>query len=478
MTTNFNNQLEYSYKTLPKSLYKEVSAKNFDHAKILILNEPLAENLKINTQFLLSKKGLKSLFGHHENKSKTIALAYAGHQYGYYTTLGDGRALLIGEYLHDNKRFDFHLKGSGKTPYSRNGDGRATLKSCLREYLISEAMHALDIPTTRSMAVIDTGDKIRRSHYENAGVLVRVARSHIRVGTFEYAKRKGMNVLKPLADYTINRHFPFLNSKKNKYKAFYDEVIKKQAYLIAKWQSFGFIHGVMNTDNMAVSGETIDYGPCAFMNEYDPKTVFSSIDRYGRYAYANQPVIAQWNLARLGETLIPLLKTTSKSGVLVANNCLEKFNSYYDQYWLELMTNKIGIKNHEKKDKLLITQLLEIMHKHQLDFTNTFRKLNLGIDYTFNDELKDWLTQWRQRLEEGNDSKASIIETMNKANPSIIPRNYLVEQALNAGNSGDMDTFSEYLKALMKPFDEKYEGTYLSKPPTLEERIQQTYCET
>lgn len=478
MKNDFYKNISCTYSNLPKSLYREVHAQNFENAKLLLLNRMLIDSLNLNCEFFESNEGLVGLLGVSEKSIQSIAMAYAGHQYGHFTTLGDGRALLIGEYQHNDKRFDIHLKGSGQTPYSRNGDGRATLKSCLREYLMSEAMHALGIPTTRSLAVIDTGDKIRRNFYENAGILVRIASSHIRVGTFEYAKRENIKVVKSLADYAITRHDPKLKLKDNKYEAFYDQVIKRQAYLMGKWQSVGFIHGVMNTDNMVISGETIDYGPCAFMNEYNPKTVYSSIDRFGRYAYGNQPLIAHWNLARLGEVLSPLLKTNEQSGVEVANRNLENFTNYYDQYWLDLMTNKIGIKNHKQSDKALISELLNLMDKHQLDFTNTFRSLKYNLQNHSNKDLTPWVLKWRKRLDESKASQSFIVKTMNEANPSIIPRNYLVEKALNKADTGDIESFTEYLEILKKPYSRDFENSDYSKPPKSHERVQQTYCGT
>ncbi|HPY36669.1 MAG TPA: YdiU family protein, partial [Clostridia bacterium] len=370
--------LENSYLELPEQFYSRQEPTPVKSPKLIICNNQAAAGLGLEFNYLTSAEGVAILSGNIKPPNAApIAQAYAGHQFGYFTMLGDGRALLLGEQLTPSgERVDIQLKGSGRTPYSRGGDGRAALGPMLREYIISEAMHALNIPTTRSLAVVATGEPVYRETTLKGAVLTRLAKSHIRVGTFEFAAfMLGIDALKKLADYTIARHFPGLLSDNRPYLALLREVVNRQALLISKWQLAGFIHGVMNTDNMSICGETIDYGPCAFMDEYDPKTVFSSIDTYGRYAYHNQPKIAQWNLARFAETILPLLNNDVENAKAEAEAELSRFDELFNEYWLRGMRLKLGLANEETGDKALVELLLELMQKYRADYTNTFLSL-------------------------------------------------------------------------------------------------------
>ncbi len=371
---NFDN----SYVSLPQSLFTNYQPTPVRSPKLAILNDSLATSLGLNVQALQSEEGVATLAGNQvPDGAFPLAQAYAGHQFGHFTMLGDGRALLIGEHITPRgERVDIQLKGSGRTPYSRGGDGRAALGPMLREYMISEAMHALGIPTTRSLAVVTTGESVIRETALPGAILTRVAVSHIRVGTFQYASKWGTaEDLRALADYTLQRHYPDADAAENRYLSLFQEVIKRQAELIAKWQLVGFIHGVMNTDNMAISGETIDYGPCAFMDTYDPATVFSSIDAQGRYAYGNQPQIAGWNLARFAEALLPLLHDQQEEALKLAEDAILEFPKLYESNWLAGMRAKLGIFNEEEQDEALIEDLLSLMQEHHADYTNTFRAL-------------------------------------------------------------------------------------------------------
>ena len=371
-------KLENSYAELPDFFYSKINLSKVSSPKLVVLNNKLAEYLGLEVNELTSDEGVSYLSGNLVPKgSIPIAQAYAGHQFGYFTMLGDGRAMLLGEQITpDGKIYDIQLKGSGTTPYSRGGDGRAALGPMLREYIVSEAMHALNIPTSRSLAVVTTGEPVIREKLLKGSILTRVASSHIRVGTFEYAANFGTDEnVRQLADYTINRHFKEVENDDNPYLSFLKEVIKRQAFLIAKWQLVGFIHGVMNTDNMALSGETIDYGPCAFMDTYNPDTVYSSIDTYGRYAYKNQPKISVWNLSRFAETLVPLIHENSERAIELAQDAVTEFHELYHYNWTSGMRSKLGIFNEEAEDEKLIQGLLNLMHKNNEDYTNTFIKL-------------------------------------------------------------------------------------------------------
>ncbi|MCT4544645.1 MAG: YdiU family protein [Vallitalea sp.] len=478
--------LDNSYANLPKSFFTILNPIFVCSPKLIILNNPLAKSLGLNAEQLKSYDDANVFAGNSiPEGALPIAQAYAGHQFGHFTKLGDGRAILLGEQITPlGERFDIQLKGSGKTPYSRRGDGRASLGPMLREYIISEAMHALGIPTTRSLAVVTTGESIIRETKQIGAILTRVAASHLRVGTFQYVSKWGtVEELRILADYTMQRHFPYVKDDENRYLSILEEVIKNQASLIAKWQLVGFIHGVMNTDNMTISGETIDYGPCAFMDTYDPATVFSSIDTYGRYAYGNQPDIAQWNLSRFAETLLPLLHKNEGEAVKLAQGVIAQFTEMYYRNWLSGMRAKLGIFNEETEDKSLIEGLLNMMKKYGADYTNTFRALTLDkLEDTVLFESKEfiqWNNLWKARLVRQKESKASSYQLMKNSNPAIIPRNHRVEEALEAAvKQGDYTVMEKFLDVLSSPYDyspKQDEYSTLPPPSTCPYR---TFCGT
>ena len=368
-------RFDNTYSKLPEYFISNTSPIPVKSPELIILNDNLAKELGLNFS-LIDKKDLSKLFSGNSlpEGSKAISQAYAGHQFGHFTMLGDGRAVLMGEHISkNNERFDIQFKGSGKTPFSRNGDGRAALGPMLREYIISEAMHALNIPTTRSLAVVKTGEDVMRENTLQGAILTRVASSHLRVGTFQFiAARKSENELKTLINYTINRHYPNIKQSKNQALEFLKVMIKQQTNLVINWMRVGFIHGVMNTDNMAISGETIDYGPCAFMDTYDPQTVFSSIDQFGRYSYSNQPNITKWNLARFAECLIPLIDPNKDKAIEIATETINNFDKNYEIKWINMMRDKLGLFGQDPKDLVLILDLLTWMHKNKADYTNTF----------------------------------------------------------------------------------------------------------
>lgn len=478
---NFDN----SYARLPQTFFTSQNPAPASSPKLAILNKPLAQDLGLNLQTLQNEDGAAIFAGNKiPDGASPLAQAYAGHQFGHFTMLGDGRAVLLGEQITPmGERFDIQLKGSGRTPYSRGGDGRAALGPMLREYIISEAMHGLGIPTTRSLAVVTTGEEITRETYLPGAILTRVAASHLRVGTFQYAARWGSEKeLRELADYAIKRHYPEIESDENPYLSLLQEVIKRQAMLIAKWQLVGFIHGVMNTDNMTISGETIDYGPCAFIDSYDPATVFSSIDREGRYAYGNQPNIGVWNLARLAEALLPLLHENQEEAVTLAQDKLSDFAQVFESNWLEGMRAKLGIFNEEEQDKTLIKDLLDMMQKHRSDYTNTFRALTIDKSEETNlhgkTEFTQWLERWEARLGMQEESKDSSIQLMRNSNPSVIPRNHRVEEALEAANNGDYRVMDRLLEVLSNPYEYSSEQIEYSTLPVPSARPYQTFCGT
>lgn len=479
---NFEN----SYLHLANKLYTKQNPTPVKNPKLIILNNLLAEDLGLNPKELESKEGIGVFAGNRiPTAAEPIAQAYAGHQFGHFTMLGDGRAILLGEHISPHKdRYDIQLKGSGKTTYSRGGDGRASLGPMLREYIISEAMYGLGIPTTRSLAVVTTGEPVYRETVLPGAILTRVAASHIRVGTFQYIKHYGKKEeLKQLTDYTILRHFPDYISDDNRYSLFLKEVIKHQAELIAKWQLVGFIHGVMNTDNMTISGETIDYGPCAFMDTYDPDTVFSSIDVNGRYAYKNQPYIGAWNLARFAETLIPLLDPDKDEAVEIANEAVSEFGKIYYKNYLNGMRAKLGLFHEEAEDESIISELLNIMKENKADYTNTFRFLSLdnmkGMEFFNTDGFKQWHKKWEDRKNKERKSSAESLELMRKNNPAVIPRNHRVEETIDAAvNREDFCLMDKLLKALSNPYaysPEQEEYTKLPPPSPIPYR---TFCGT
>ncbi|WP_330375427.1 protein adenylyltransferase SelO [Inediibacterium massiliense] len=478
--------LDHSYARLPNIFFTILNPSPVCSPKLIIFNDSLATSLGLNVESLKSDNGVAVFAGNQiPEGALPIAQAYAGHQFGHFTMLGDGRAVLLGEQMTPSgKRMDIQLKGSGKTPYSRGGDGKASLGPMLREYIISEAMYALGIPTTRSLAVVTTGESIIRDTEQPGAILTRVAASHIRIGTFQYASKWGtIDDLKALADYTLKRHFPNINNDENPYLFLLQEVIKRQAMLIAKWQLVGFIHGVMNTDNMAISGETIDYGPCAFMDTYDPETVFSSIDLHGRYAYENQPPIAAWNLARFAETLLPLLHVNQEKAVQLAQDVISDFTKLYHDHWLAGMRAKLGIFNEESQDESLIESLLSIMHKYSADYTNTFLALTFDKleDMKLFDtkEFDQWHQLWKDRLSRQKESKTSSQQLMRNSNPAIIPRNHRVEEALEAAvRQGDYSVMEKFLDVLSNPYEHsKEQAEYATLPPP-STRCYKTFCGT
>lgn len=480
-TWNFEN----SYSHLPQKLFTEQVPEPAKNPKLVILNKALAEELGLDVQYLESS-GLSVLAGNSIPEGAfPLAQAYAGHQYGYFTMLGDGRAILIGEHITPKgERFDIQLKGSGRTPYSRGGDGKATLGPMLREYIISEAMHKLGIPTTRSLAVVTTGENILREKMLPGAVLTRIASSHIRVGTFQYMSHYGnIEDLRLLADYTILRHYPEFISDNDKYILFLKGVVSRQAKLIAKWQLVGFVHGVMNTDNMLISGETIDYGPCAFMDTYNPNTVFSSIDRYGRYAYKNQPEIAAWNLARFAKSILPLLHDNQEKALKIANEAISDFEKIYYKYWLKGMRKKLGLFGEEPEDEAIIVELLNIMEKYKADYTNTFRELTIGkfsnMDIYTSSEFISWNEKWKERLSKQNKSIEESKSLMKKTNPSVIPRNYRVEEALSAAiENNDYCKLQGLLDVLSNPYEYSVKQDEYAKLPPQSNIPYITYCGT
>ncbi|WP_456276853.1 protein adenylyltransferase SelO [Bacillus sp. AK128] len=477
--------LDNSYARLPKTFYTSQKPTPVSSPELIVLNEPLARALGFDSSQLSEKESVEVFAGNKiPEGSAPLAEAYAGHQFGHFNMLGDGRAILLGEQISQNdERFDIQLKGSGRTPYSRGGDGRATLGPMLREYIISEAMNALGIPTTRSLAVVTTGEPVMRETELPGAILTRVAASHLRVGTFQYAAKWGTDEeLKTLADYAIKRHYPEIENHEERYLSLLKAVMNRQAKLIAQWQLVGFIHGVMNTDNMTISGETIDYGPCAFMNQYDPETVFSSIDRNGRYSYGNQPQLAGWNLARFAESLLALLHDDIDEAVKIAQDAVTEFPTIFKGYWLEGMRAKLGIFNEESQDEALIEELLGLMHKHQADFTNTFNALTFDtmedIDLFRTPEFKEWQEKWMSRLSRQQESKESSVELMKKSNPGVIPRNHRVEEALEAALIGDYSVMEQLVEVLSTPFEHSPAQADYCELPEQTDRPYRTYCGT
>ncbi|MGZ9585860.1 protein adenylyltransferase SelO [Paenibacillus marinisediminis] len=482
MGWNFDN----SYARLPESFYTRLNPTPVRAPKLVKLNEPLAASLGLNVQALHSTDGTAIFAGNQiPDGASPLAQAYAGHQFGHFTMLGDGRALLLGEQITPRgERYDIQLKGPGVTPYSRRGDGRAALGPMLREYIMSEAMHALGIATTRSLAVVSTGEPVFRETELPGAVLTRVAASHLRVGTFQYAAKWGtVEDLRALADYTLQRHFPEADLGENRYLALLREVIKRQAELIAKWQLVGFIHGVMNTDNMALSGETIDYGPCAFMDTYDEDTVFSSIDVQGRYAYGNQPPIAAWNLARYAETLLPLLHDNEEQAIEMAEDAISEFAELYNRNWLAGMRAKLGLFHEEPQDESLIEDLLSMMQKYRADFTNTFRALTFDKpeDNALHGkaEYAQWHEQWQARLGRQQESSDASHQLMRNSNPAVIPRNHRVEEALEAAvERGDYSVMERLLAVLARPYAHTPEQAEYSTLPEPSCNPYRTFCGT
>ena len=462
MNRNINWNFDNSYSRLPNAFKENIKPVSVKSPELLLLNEKLASDLNLNFENI-TKDELSEIFAGNvlPKGSNSIAQAYAGHQFGHFTMLGDGRATLLGEHLTNKKqRYDIQFKGSGKTSFSRNGDGRAALGPMLREYIISEAINYLNIPTTRGLAVVKTGEQVFREIPLPGAILTRVASSHIRVGTFQYiAARENESELKIFFDYVINRHYPHLKDFENIALEFLKAVLDKQIDLVVNWMRVSFVHGVMNTDNMSISGETIDYGPCAFMDTYDPQTVFSSIDKMGRYAYCNQPIITKWNLARLAECLIPLIDTNQNKSIELATDIINSFEKKYEEKWMEMMRHKLGLSILDEKDKFLILDLLTWMHQHKADYTNTFCYLmneKIQNDKIYTDyHFKIWKKRWQERLKKEKNIQDKSIELMKKNNPIVIPRNHKIEEVLNAAQEDNLKPYLRLLEILKKPYSSR-----------------------
>jgi uncharacterized protein YdiU (UPF0061 family) len=483
-----------SYARLPERFFSRVNPTPVAAPQLIRVNEPLARELGIDPNALASPEGVAMLAGNRiAEGSHPIAMAYAGHQFGNFTPqLGDGRAILIGEVVDTHGiRRDIHLKGAGRTPYSRMGDGRAALGPVLREYIVSEAFAALGIPTTRALAAVTTGDWVLREEPLPGAILARIASSHIRVGTFQFfAARKDTDAVRTLADYTIARHYPEIKDGPDKYRDFLSAVIARQGDLIAKWMYVGFIHGVMNTDNCSIAGETIDFGPCAFMDTYHPSTVFSSIDQGGRYAFSNQPVIANWNLVRFAETLLPLLGETQEAAIAAAQERIDAYPAVFQAAITDGYAAKLGIDNKTADDTPLIQDFLTVMANGAADYTLSFRTLSDAAEDPAHDEklralfadataLDDWLQRWRQRLSKDPRAPREIAAAMRAVNPVIIPRNHQVEAAIKAAvGSSDFAPFHRLVDELAKPFDDRPGIDDLKKPPNPGEIVRATFCGT
>jgi len=483
---------QHSYCALSNRFYAPIAPTPVPEPQLIVFNAPLAEELGLEPNVLEPEAAGIFSGNHLPEDAKPIAMAYAGHQFGAFVpSLGDGRAILLGELQgRDGTVRDLQLKGAGRTPFSRNGDGRAVVAPMLREFLISEAMHALGVPTTRSLAVVGTGEHVFRERALPGAVLTRVAASHVRVGTFQYfAARDDQDAVRELLDYVIARHYRPAREADVPALAVLKEVTQRQIALIANWMLLGFIHGVMNTDNMAISGETIDYGPCAFMDTYDPRTVFSSIDHSGRYAYANQPVIAQWNLARFAETLLFLIDPVPDKAVGLATEVIEPFVAQFDARFLAGMRRKIGLSSEVEGDVELVKRLLHTMQHAQADFTLTFRRLVFAAErpsdpatrreaFGESSDFDEWLRDWQQRLAIDPQTLAERVASMRAANPAFIPRNHRVQAALAAAEEGDYSLMRRLSAILKRPYDDQPDAWEYGQPPSPPERVLQTFCGT
>ena len=476
----FNN----TYYNLPNFFKENVNPIPVKKPELVLLNKDLASSLNLDFS-RVNNKELSDIFSGNSlpSGSNSIAQAYAGHQFGHFTMLGDGRAVLLGEHTTElNEKYDIQFKGSGKTAFSRNGDGRAALGPMLREYIISEAMNYLKIPTTRSLAIVKTGEEVIREKVLQGAILTRVASSHIRVGTFQYiSARQNLEELRILFKYTLERHYPEIKNSKNKALDFLNLLIEKQCNLVVNWMRVGFIHGVMNTDNMTVSGETIDYGPCAFMDIYDPKTVFSSIDKTGRYAYCNQPMITKWNLSRFAECLLPLIDKDKEKAINLATQSINSFDERYEKNWISMMRNKLGLDSSIENDKSLILDLLTWMHENRADYTNTFCNLmNIRVEKEKlyqNNNFINWKKRWQDRLSKNIISEEKSIRLMRNSNPVVIPRNHKVEEVLNAADNGNFEPINKFLKILEKPYSKQKNISEYQSISNINKNYQ-TFCGT
>lgn len=492
MTVHF--PFQNTYAALPANFFARVAPTPVASPRLIKLNRPLAVHLGLDPELLASPEGAEILAGKRlPDGADPIAMAYAGHQFGHFVPqLGDGRAILLGEVIDaDGIRRDIQLKGSGPTPFSRRGDGRAALGPVLREYVVSEAMAALGVPTTRSLAAVVTGENVMRETMLPGAVLTRVASSHIRVGTFQFfAARGDTDGVRRLADHVIARHYPDATKADRPYHALLEGVIARQAELVAHWLLIGFIHGVMNTDNTSISGETIDYGPCAFMDSYDPAMVFSSIDEQGRYAYANQPRIALWNLTRLAECLLPLLADEQDKAIAEAQALLGDFSEKFTAAYQSGLRQKIGLFTARDGDEALVQDLLDAMAQHQADFTLVFRRLSDAARDPENDRevrqlfaepaaFDEWAVRWRQRIGDEPQSRDERSAAMRAVNPAFIPRNHRIEAIIEAAvNRDDYAPFEELLQVLSTPFEDQPEFAAYAEPPKPEQRVLQTFCGT
>lgn len=480
---NFDN----TYSHLPELLMTKINPIPVKNPSLILLNDNLAKQLDLNFTSQ-DKSYLSSLFSGNvlPHGSDCIAQAYAGHQFGHFTMLGDGRAVLLGEHLtNEKKRFDIQFKGSGRTPYSRNGDGRAALGPMLREYIISEAMNGLDIPTTRSLALVTTGEEIIREHKSQAAILTRVASSHIRVGTFQYlATKNNIKALKNLVHYTYARHYDNKIANNNIAIEILNGLIDKQISLVVNWMRVGFIHGVLNTDNVSLSGETIDYGPCAFLEHYDPNTVFSSIDHQGRYSFTNQEIICHWNVSRFAETLIPILADDEKDAINIGTNIINQFSDKFKSQWRIMMKKKLGFNNDFPEDEKLIKKILSWMEDTKSDYTNTFIYLmdnNFSRDNIYKSEsFLNLHEEWKKRIQKNKKNENNYLDIMKKSNPLVIPRNHTVEEAINnVCSNNDYSKFNGLLKIIKNPYEDIKNANYFQSPASLAyTQNYKTYCGT
>lgn len=484
-------QFDNSYARLPDRFFASVYPEPVEGPELLRFNQKLAAELGVEADLSDPDRLAAVLSGNVVPQGASpLAMAYAGHQFGNFVPqLGDGRAILIGEVMdRAGQRRDIQWKGAGPTPFSRRGDGRAALGPVIREYVVSEAMHALGIPATRALAAVSTGELVQREQEQQGAVFVRVAASHVRVGTFQFfAARGDTEGVRTLANYVIERHYPDLMGAQNPYLALLQAVADRQAELIARWLGVGFIHGVMNTDNMTISGETIDFGPCAFLDEYNPMKVFSSIDRQGRYAYRNQPGIGQWNIARLAEALVPLIDADEEKAVGAANSVLKAFGDTFQAHWIEVFRAKLGLVTARDGDGDLVQGLLSAMEENEADFTRTFRALcnaaeghddDLLACFADPSKLREWLPKWNERLAEEGRSPADVATEMRGVNPWLIARNHRIEEAIAAANYGDFSFFEKLVEALEKPFEERPEFADYAIAPTAEQKVARTFCGT
>ena len=474
-----------TYSKLPDDFLVKQAPIPVKSPELIIINKDLSKDLDLDFTNI-SEENLSQLFSGNllPTGSNSIAQAYAGHQFGHFTMLGDGRAVLMGEHLSkNNERYDIQFKGSGKTPFSRSGDGRAALGPMLREYIISEAMHGLGIPTTRSLAVVKTGENVMRDTYLPGAILTRVASSHIRVGTFQYiAATQNDKNLKVMLDYVINRHYSNIKNSKNQALDLLKTLMDVQIDLVVNWMRTGFIHGVMNTDNMSISGETIDYGPCAFMDEYNPERVFSSIDQQGRYAFLNQPKIIKWNLARFAECIIPFMDDNNDKAIEIATQTINTFEEIYKKKWLNMMRDKLGLFGEDTNDQALIIDLLNWMNDNKADYTNTFcflmgQKFSINKKYN-NEDFLIWKKKWDSRLKLNNNTQEKYLKLMHSVNPLVIPRNHKVEEALEAANNNNNTPMKKLIKVLEKPYTNQENISEFQLPGSFENEKYQTFCGT